>query len=130
MQQVRASQRGMFVAHAKETKFRDVLDGLSNTIAMGEIATDLGDYDIRTHGEWFNMGATGVRNNPSACADIPGLIDPERPRFWNQASGDFERGSSYLQARVSLGRYAAALYPNQHDPAPQPRSMHVGRPHK
>ena len=89
MQQVRASQRGMFVAHAKEMKFRDVLDGLSNTIAMGEIATDLGDYDIRTHGEWFNMGTTGVRNNPSACADTPGLIDPERPRYWNQQSGDF-----------------------------------------
>ncbi len=32
----------------KDMKFRDVLDGLSNTIAMMECATDLGDRDIRT----------------------------------------------------------------------------------
>jgi prepilin-type N-terminal cleavage/methylation domain-containing protein len=92
MQQVRASMRGMFVPHTKDIKFRDVLDGLSNTIAMGEIVTDIGDYDKRTHGEWFNMGAApnGIRDNPSACADKPDLIDPARPGFWNQASGDFE----------------------------------------
>jgi len=29
-------------------QFRDVLDGLANTIAMGEMATDLGDMDTRT----------------------------------------------------------------------------------
>ncbi len=47
--QSRASQRGVFVPRKLETKFRDILDGLSNTIAMGEICTDLGDRDIRTH---------------------------------------------------------------------------------
>jgi prepilin-type processing-associated H-X9-DG protein len=68
-------------------KFRDCLDGLSNTIAMGEIATDLGDNDNRTvtteNGR--NTSAPGVslpniRDNPSVCKP---LISPERPRFWD-----------------------------------------------
>lgn len=120
MQQTRASQRGMFVGQKKETKFRDVLDGLANTIAMGEIMTDIGDYDIRTHGEWFNNGATGVRNNPSACADTPGLINPERPRFWNQASGDFEpaapiyrRGYRWGDMRPLYTQVKTILPPNR-----------------
>ena len=41
-----AADRGMFVPH-RAMKFRDVLDGLSNTIAMAEILTDLGDRDTR-----------------------------------------------------------------------------------
>ncbi len=40
--QINASGRGMFVPRAY-MKFRDVLDGLSNTIMCGEIATDLGE---------------------------------------------------------------------------------------
>ena len=44
---MRAAQRGFFVAKT-QSKFRDVLDGLSNTIAGGEFATDLGDRAIIT----------------------------------------------------------------------------------
>ena len=44
----RESNRGMF-AHREEMKFRDVVDGLSNTIMCGEILTDLGDNDVRTN---------------------------------------------------------------------------------
>jgi len=43
----RASNRGMFVVH-EEMRFPDILDGLTDTIMMGEIATDLGDRNIRT----------------------------------------------------------------------------------
>ncbi|MEM1227659.1 MAG: DUF1559 domain-containing protein [Planctomycetota bacterium] len=84
-----ASHRGMFVAN-KSNKFRDVLDGLSNTIAMGEIATDLGDRDIRTfitRGTNNNRGQ--LMNNPSWCREQTGgttLIDPERPLFWDASS--------------------------------------------
>ena len=46
--QVAVSGRGMFVPRM-QTKFGDVLDGLSNTLMVGEIATDLGDHDSRTH---------------------------------------------------------------------------------
>lgn len=76
---VRASCRGMFVPRV-EKKFRDVLDGLSNTVMMGEIATDLGDRDVRTLAHSFAPGTfSGLRDNPLACRSD---IDPERPKFW------------------------------------------------
>ena len=56
----RASQRGVFVPRKIETKFRDILDGLSNTIAMGEIVTDIGDRDVRTHACRMNTSG-GIR---------------------------------------------------------------------
>ncbi len=46
-EEARAAHRGFFQFRVSG-KFRDVLDGLSNTIAMGEINTDLGDRDITT----------------------------------------------------------------------------------
>ena len=79
MQQVRGSVRGMFVPR-QESKFRDVLDGLANTIAAGEFATDLGDRAIITTGS-RNNGRDNVLNNPKYCED-QGQIDPERPQFW------------------------------------------------
>ena len=80
--QSRAANRGVFTVH-KDSKFRDILDGLSNTIAMGEIATDLGDRDIRTLPvqETTNDRAA-VRDNPKHCAEVDLEIDPSRPRFW------------------------------------------------
>ena len=44
----KASAQGVFVAH-KDKKFRDILDGQSNTIMAGEIATDLGDRAINRY---------------------------------------------------------------------------------
>jgi len=70
----------MFVGHLS-TKFRDVLDGLSNTIMAGELATDLGDRDIRTSIIQQGGGEGPVLANPNFCQDTPGLIDPARPRF-------------------------------------------------
>jgi prepilin-type N-terminal cleavage/methylation domain-containing protein len=43
----KATCRGMFFPR-DEMRFRDVLDGLSNTVMAGEINTDLGDNDITT----------------------------------------------------------------------------------
>jgi len=76
----RVSNRGMFVIR-QTTRFRDVLDGLSNTIAMGEIVTDLGDMDTRTHGGKKQSGEN-IHNSgwSRACA---GMIDSERPTFWD-----------------------------------------------
>lgn len=76
----RAGQRGMFRPHV-DMKFRDVLDGLSNTIAMAEIATDLGDRDKRTTGVSHTGTSGGPNANPLQCRDA-GLIDPNRPQFW------------------------------------------------
>jgi len=77
----RAGCRGVFIAR-EASKFRDILDGLSNTICAGEIATDLGDNDIRTRGS----RATGAAVNVSIPAGGIQLcdinVDPQRPRFW------------------------------------------------
>ncbi|EMI22430.1 secreted protein containing DUF1559 [Rhodopirellula maiorica SM1] len=100
-QAVRAAQRGMFVMR-KATKFRDVLDGLSNTIAAGEIATDLGDRDKRTQ---FGYEATNIDGrrltdrdpNVNLCINT----DPERPQFWatgQKTVGSAERRRGYKWA--------------------------------
>jgi prepilin-type N-terminal cleavage/methylation domain-containing protein/prepilin-type processing-associated H-X9-DG protein len=76
----RAACRGMFVPYY-ECKFRDILDGLSNTVCAGEIATDLGDRDARTDPRqrteirWPGNGASDI----DAC-DVD--LDPQRPTFW------------------------------------------------
>ncbi len=83
--QADAAHRGLFRPFQK-TSFRDCLDGLSNTIAMGEIATGLSDDNITTQVTESSSGVTApgathanIRDNPSSC--LP-LIDPLRPRFW------------------------------------------------
>ncbi|GAA5507736.1 DUF1559 domain-containing protein [Novipirellula caenicola] len=73
----REACRGVFVAR-KGTRFRDILDGLSNTIAAGEIATDIGDRDKRTIASINNKTGT-VRKTPTTCES---QVDPERPNFW------------------------------------------------
>lgn len=83
-----ASQRGVF-SYRVHRKFRDILDGLANTIACGEIATDLGDRDARTrssegHGDQWTVTAadsSAIYNNPLVCRQNNEL-DPARPRFW------------------------------------------------
>ncbi|QDT12497.1 DUF1559 domain-containing protein [Planctomycetes bacterium K23_9] len=89
----RAGQRGAFVAH-RAMRFRDILDGLSNTIIAGEIATDLGDRDVRTQAA---RSQTGVKANPRIC-EQNGAIDPSRPRFWATSTllfSDWDGGSIY-----------------------------------
>lgn len=74
MARMRATTRGMFVPR-EATKFRDVLDGMSNTVMGGEMNTDLGDNQITTR----VAERGGILNNPSLCED---QIDPNRPKFW------------------------------------------------
>ncbi|MCO8121349.1 DUF1559 domain-containing protein [Stieleria sp. TO1_6] len=81
--QSNGSQRGMFV-NTRQMRFRDCLDGLSNTIMCGEIATDLGDMDSRTAlPRYAPFAAPSEKNecrlNPSFAEP---QLDPERPRFW------------------------------------------------
>ncbi|MCA9136581.1 MAG: DUF1559 domain-containing protein, partial [Planctomycetales bacterium] len=91
-----ASNRGFFY-NRKTQRFRDVVDGLSNTIAAGEIATSLGDRDVRTdpyYGIGWNnihgrVGANGF--GPNSCKDT-NLMDPERPRFWAPSVGNTNPG--------------------------------------
>jgi prepilin-type N-terminal cleavage/methylation domain-containing protein/prepilin-type processing-associated H-X9-DG protein len=76
----RANCRGAFVPRQKAA-FRDILDGLANTIIMGEIVTDLGDRDARTNPRIAGAIATTLLINPSLCGG-PGNVDPARPQFW------------------------------------------------
>ena len=79
--------RGVFETR-RGTKFRDILDGLANTIAMGEIITDLGVRDIRAAAWWDGGGAgQAVNGNPSYCKNVDNETSPEKPTKWC-ASGD------------------------------------------
>jgi prepilin-type N-terminal cleavage/methylation domain-containing protein/prepilin-type processing-associated H-X9-DG protein len=111
-----AANRGIFSPH-DDRKFRDILDGLSNTIMMGEIATDLGDKDIRTNADnetsqWINQ----IRDNPSYCSD-QGLIDPERPRFWAPSTPVWGavngRGFRWASHRMEMTGMHTVLGPNR-----------------
>ncbi|QDV42361.1 Type II secretion system protein G precursor [Stieleria neptunia] len=81
-QMANASNRGFFKSQLKTT-FRDVLDGLSNTIAMGEFITDLGDNDKRSRHLNGTTGATGPLKSTGGAIACLTFIDPERPLFWD-----------------------------------------------
>lgn len=109
-----AAQRGLFVPR-KSTKFRDALDGLSNTVAMGEICTDLGDNDIRTR------AAEGPADVFAAGGTVffQTLINPLRPRFWNPATAVLQggaenaRGYKWAYARIFYNGMNTILPPNR-----------------
>ncbi|MEM9825109.1 MAG: DUF1559 domain-containing protein [Planctomycetota bacterium] len=120
VQQVRAAQRGVFIPRAN-MRIRDVLDGTSTTIMAGEIATDLGDSDIRTtpsmgngghSGDWGN----GVMGNPLTCVDA-GQPDPTRPLFWsptgvNIPGGQTRRGMRWADFRGIYSQFNTIHPPN------------------
>ena len=75
---MRVTGRGMFVPRMITT-LDDCTDGLSATILLGEIATDLGDMDTRTSPSLQNGWSGGVLDDITICRD---QIDPTRPMFW------------------------------------------------
>lgn len=117
--------RGMFRGRER-ARFRDVLDGLSNTIAMGEIITDLGVRDIRAASSWdAGGGGHDVNDNPSFCQDAM-EINPEKPRFWcssgdigctqpqNMISDNHEsRGANWANFRSQCTEVYCILPPNR-----------------
>lgn len=120
----KARNRGFFIPR-DVSKFRDVLDGLSNTIAMSEIATDLGDGDKRTSLA-VTTGGT-YQTNPNHCEE--NFVDPQRPRFWidpdgantGQSPGDeprglgggATRGARWANARPIFATVNTILAPNK-----------------
>jgi prepilin-type N-terminal cleavage/methylation domain-containing protein/prepilin-type processing-associated H-X9-DG protein len=75
--QIVASGRGVFVPR-QALGFRQILDGLANTIMAGEIATDLGDHDSRTSSTLKSPWAR-IHEEPMLCRD---QRDEARPMFW------------------------------------------------
>lgn len=117
---VAAGQRGAFV-YRKPTKFRDILDGLSSTIACGEIVTDLGDNDIRSTPA-FPSERTAAQWNTGGALRCRGGIDPQRPHFWSVAptpgaiaiflSEEDRRGSKWMAGMTLYSGFHTILAPN------------------
>ncbi len=116
--------RGFFNARFTGRAFRDITDGLANTICMAEIVTDLGDNDKRTTPAGDSAGPASRRagsnllsGNHNKCK---ALIDPERPQFYDfgLASGTIgrvggaEHGRGYKWAAgISLYTGVIEMFP-------------------
>ncbi len=112
---VSISSRGAFI-YRKKTGFRDILDGLANTVMCGEIASDLGDNDIRTTPASAG-GRTAAQWQPGGLLRCKGFIDPARPRFWAPgtaitASVEDRRGSKWMAANALYSAFFTMLPPN------------------
>lgn len=121
---VQAACRGFFVPR-KDAKFRDVLDGLSNTICAGEILTDLGDEDVRTSPAKSPLGtAGGINDNQISLAggvvSCQGFRDANRPRFWdpnlvdktNMGGAQDRRGYKWAYGRPLYTGFSTISPPN------------------
>ncbi len=80
--------RGMFKTR-RVTRFRDVLDGLSNTIMGGEIVCDMGNREIIAQPVFIDNNPHYFNPNNAACTTA--VIDPTRPQFYLQ-SADLQYG--------------------------------------
>ncbi|TWU37901.1 Type II secretion system protein G precursor [Novipirellula aureliae] len=112
---LRAAQRGLFVLF-HTTRFRGCSDGLSNTIAMGEIISYLGDNDTRGSVPNDDLGGNNatleaLRDNPLACRS---WINPESPRFWSGTvdRSAFCRGFRWADASSVFSSSMTILPPN------------------
>ncbi|WP_146406417.1 DUF1559 domain-containing protein [Allorhodopirellula heiligendammensis] len=110
-----ASGRGVFHI-GQQLGLRDILDGTANTIAMGEIATDLGDKDVRTIGGRLagNNNASPFIADPLYCRNtVPG-IDPTRPQFWAVGTDGVSdgRGFRWSDAYPVFGQCTTIRPPN------------------
>ena len=87
-----AAQRGPFVPR-RNTKFAEVADGLSKTIFMAEIQTDLEDWNINT----MPVSKDAINTIASPAVADPKVQpsggtfgrDPERPQFWAESVQQF-----------------------------------------
>ncbi len=115
----RAADRGVFVLY-RSTGFRDILDGTANTIAMGEIASDLGDKDNRTiqtqHAS--ENGRFPIVDDPQRCEREE--IDPLRPRFWLAAPAGVTfaaavnaRGFRWAGVQIAFSGMSTIVPPNK-----------------
>ncbi len=81
LQAINLGQHRGFFKHGFFLGFRDVLDGLSNSVMMGEIARSLGNRELVGDVAWMNTGNTWRDNPKLACLNV--VPDPARPKYYN-----------------------------------------------
>ncbi len=121
--ETRAACRGVFVPR-KVMKFRDILDGLANTICAGEIATDLGDLDRRTHQSFSGLASDRIWN-AGKSVKCESYADPARPQFLdpngtqpteyktNGSGPEFKRGFKWAHGGVLYTGITTISPPNK-----------------
>ncbi|MGB7346896.1 MAG: DUF1559 domain-containing protein [Pirellulaceae bacterium] len=109
----KAANRGFFW-NRSQTRFRDMLDGLSNTIAAGEIATDLGDRSV-VSSVARQVSHNNLRENPGTTSQT--VVDPLRPSFVlstvNISNNDQGRGLRWADGRPSYTSVSTIFPPNK-----------------
>ncbi|TWU38794.1 putative major pilin subunit [Novipirellula aureliae] len=125
---LKSNQRGFYVPRVA-VSFRGVTDGLSNTICMGEILTDLGDMDKRSHFAGNGAGPAGRRDGANLTTGLTdGLrstwcrqaIDTERPQYWDFSGGtvtdfgggEINRGMKWAAGLPAYTAFTTILPPN------------------
>lgn len=112
----RAANRGFFWARQK-TGFRDVLDGLANTIALGEIVTDAGAREIVNTPVFANALRYGgdPEASPKDCNSTT-YINPARPKFLLPTvpigGTTQQRGVRWADYRLNYSAFQTILPPN------------------
>ncbi len=106
--------RGFFQTRY-QTSFRDILDGLSNTIACGEIVTDNNTLEVVA--TVVNRGSNAqFFITPVTCEDT---IDPDRPQFhragtaannWNTSQ---RKGMRWADGRPVMSSVTTIMPPNK-----------------
>ena len=114
--QTEAAMRGVFVPRVPTT-FRDITDGRSHTIMLGEIATHLSDRDIRTSAV-IGPGEAVLRDRPNWVYEA-GIIDTDRPFFWqtkanllSDTDGSVARGYRWADGAPLFTAFNTILPPN------------------
>ncbi|TWT86393.1 DUF1559 domain-containing protein [Neorhodopirellula pilleata] len=116
------AHRGVFRPF-KPFGFRDILDGLSNTIAFGEIGTSLDDKQlVGTIRSGISSG--GMYGDPASTCfkNTTDVIDPARPQFyrdqpyWSASGGSnhrlFRRGHIWASGVVGRSGFQTIAPPN------------------
>ncbi|WP_436716543.1 DUF1559 domain-containing protein [Roseiconus lacunae] len=110
-----AANRGFFWARRKMA-FRDVLDGLANTIAAGEILSDGGQRHINTSNAELSLQYGGGDAAAPADASNSAQIDPENPQRWlpgTELGGTTEkRGMRWADYRLNYTAFQTIIPPN------------------